>query len=75
MTVQGEPGVDLGSLTRELVNCFWDEMENAIEGRHHKVPKVIPCSTQNFFQIGRFISHSYLLTGFIPLILSSVVLE
>lgn len=67
-----ERGLDHGGLGRELIDCFWDEMEQSMDGRNEKVPQVHPANGQDFFHIGRFISHSYITTGYFPLMLSYV---
>ena len=60
-------GHDGGGLRRELVGCFWDEFsEKFMEGSIQKVPILAPMQGVNYYHVGRFISHSYMLTGFFP---------
>ena len=66
-----ERGHDGGGLRRELVGCFWDEFsEKFMEGNIHKVPVLAPMQGVDYYHVGRFISHSYMLTGFFPTCLS-----
>ena len=41
-----------------------------MEGNTEKVPVVTPEYQQHFFQLGRILSHRYMLTGYFPLCLS-----
>lgn len=61
-----ERGVDVGGLRRELVNCFWDEFEKMMDGFQEKVPQVLPSNLFDYYQIGCFIPHVYVMTGFFP---------
>lgn len=70
VSFKGERGYDTGGLKRELIDCFWDEFALKMDGRSHKVPRVNPSNGHDFLNIGRFISHSYIATGFFPLTLS-----
>ena len=67
-----ERGIDMGGLRREVVNCFWDEFERVMDGSSAKVPPVIPSYLPQFYHIGRFVSHAYILTGYFPVNLSVV---
>ena len=67
-----EQGHDGGGLRRELVGCFWDELASKhMEGSREKVPIVGPQGV-DYYQVGRFVSHAYILTGFFPVYLSRV---
>lgn len=65
-----ERGLDGGGLRRELCNCFWLEYGELMDGALDKVPQVIPKTQSSFFNIGRFLSHAYLMTGYFPITLS-----
>ena len=61
-----ERGMDIGGLRRELVNRFWDEFETTMVGNQEKVPQVLPTNQCDYYHIGRFLSHAYVMTGFFP---------
>ena len=63
---RSERGMDVGGLRRELVNCFWVVLEKMMDGFQEKVPQVLPSSLSDYYQIGCFISHAYVMTGFFP---------
>ena len=63
VTFKHERGIDVDGLWCEVVNCFWDNFETTfMNGNTEKVPQVLPTSLPNFYHIGRFISHAYVLT-------------
>lgn len=67
-----EQGHDGGGLRRELVSCFWDEFSKKyMEGSNEKIPILTPMQGIDYYDVGRFISHTYILTGFFPVYLSS----
>ena len=73
VTFKHERGIDVDGLRCEVVNCFWDNFETTfMNGNTEKVPQVLPTSLSNFYHIGRFISHAYVLTGYFPVNLSIV---
>ena len=66
-----EQGLDGGGLVRELFSLFWEEVESKMmEGNTEKVPIVTPDNLQWFFQLGRILSHGYVMTGHFPLSLA-----
>ena len=53
------------------MGCFWEEFAGkCMEGSSEKVPVFTPLRNVNCFQVGRFVSHSYMLTGFFPICFS-----
>ena len=67
---RSEQGQDGGGLRRELVGFIWDELAcKHMEGSREKVPIVGPGQRIDYYEVGRFISHSYMLTGYFPIIL------
>lgn len=54
------------------MNSFWKEFEQSMDGNIEKVPQVNSATMQDFYQIGRFLSHGFVMTGFFPLQLSMV---
>ena len=68
-----ECGYDGGGLTCELVGCFWEEFAmKYMKGNSEKVPVLSPLQNIAFYQVGRLLSHSYMLTGFFPTCFSRV---
>ena len=71
VTFTGEQGHDGGGLRRELVGCFWEELAiKHMEGSKEKVPIIGPFQRINYYHVGRFLSHTYILTGFFTICLS-----
>lgn len=67
-----ESGIDGGGLRSELFSYFWSKYTVLMDGALDRVPQVLPRNDSTFFQIGRFISHWYLMTSYIPVCLSIV---
>ena len=68
-----EQGQDGGGLRRELVGCFWDELAcKHMEGSTEKVPILGPGQGIDYYHVGRFVSHTYILTGYFPICFSRV---
>ena len=69
-----EQGHDGGGLQRELVGCFWDELAcKHMESSREKVPILRPAQGIDYYHVGRFISHTYVLTGYFPICLTHVL--
>lgn len=52
----------------EMFSSFWEVMENKyLEGNLAKVPVITPDTCSFYFQLGRILSHGYVLTGYLPL--------
>lgn len=61
-----EKGVGAG-VCRDMFSAFWERAEAKLfEGNTAKVPVLTPDST-SYFQLGRILSHGYILTGYLPL--------
>lgn len=72
----GERGLDGGGLVREAYAIFWEAFEKEyLEGREQKVPVCFPRLVNGYFQIGRILSHGYVLTWYFPLCLSKPVVQ
>ena len=67
-----ELGEDVGGLRRELVNLFWNEFKQTMDGSMEKVPQVFPNNLSEYYSLGRFLFHAYVMTGFFPICLSKV---
>ena len=65
---KNEPSMDGGGLTREVFPTFWHRVESLLlEGNIEKVPVITPMMVQHYFQLGRILSHGYVLTRYFPL--------
>ena len=65
-----ERGVGHG-VCKEVFSLFWQVVEDKyMEGCTAKVPVITPDNLTIFFQLGRILSHGYILTGYLPLFLA-----
>ena len=73
-TLEGEQGLDMDGLKREVYSTFWERaFEKFFEGKSTFVPRIGPDIQDNHYQaIGRVVSHCYLLTGIFPTAISKV---
>ena len=65
----GEQAVDCGGVSRDMVSGFWEvAYRNICDGSRLLIPAVEPHTdtTAELPSIGRFLSHAYLCTGFLP---------
>ena len=69
MKFKDEQGVDCGGVSRDMISAFWEEAyRKMFDGSTLLTPTVAPHTDVSavFPSVGRFLSHGFLCTGFLP---------